>query len=275
MVLIVVLCLLTFLQLSAGELDAFLGEVPIELPIVRDRREVIQNSGAPRKVSISAENILSMVDVPISKLSTDNPDIRQMILDTHNECRKIVIPSAKNMQKMIWSDEAAKTARKYAKTCSLKHSEITQRRITRYYCGENLFMSEFKASWRDVILSFHSEHVDYIYSKGATYKGAVIGHYLQLASAKSFLVGCDVEECPYSRLRYFYVCHYCPGKEKNGNPYKEGPPCGDCPDSCDNGLCTNYCMQGDLFADCKNYKNDCGTDKSVQEDCGETCFCSK
>ncbi|CAM5131084.1 unnamed protein product, partial [Natator depressus] len=37
-------------------------------------------------------------------------------------------------------------------------------------------------------------------------------------------------------------------------PYKMGDPSGNCPDACDNGLCTNPCKYEYTFSNCRQLK---------------------
>lgn len=48
-------------------------------------------------------------------------------------------------------------------------------------CGENLFMSTARLSWDQAIQSWYNENKNFKYGKGATYPGAVILHYTQVA----------------------------------------------------------------------------------------------
>ncbi|XP_053567088.1 serotriflin-like [Bombina bombina] len=146
---------------------------------VTNKSTVASDSSLTRPPSIPLENILYMAKQPFSSLSTTNKTVRGIIVDAHNNLRRIVIPTAKNMLKMKWSDEAAKTAERWAKTCIQEHSKKELRKIPNFRCGENLFMSSYKASWKYVIQAFFDEYVDFDYGKGAKFVGAKIGHYTQ------------------------------------------------------------------------------------------------
>ncbi|XP_053316659.1 cysteine-rich secretory protein 2 [Spea bombifrons] len=276
MLLLAFLCLSPFLQSCFAEYEAILPAWPSELTNAKNRNTLrLERAGRP--VTIPVENIKKMENVPLSSLSTSNPNIRSMIIDTHNSLRKIVNPPARNMLKMVWNDEAARTADNYAKMCLPNHSEQNLRKITNFNCGENLFMSTFKASWDDVIKSFYSEVVDFEYGKGAKTPGVEIGHYTQLTWATSRQVGCAINYCANNNLPYRFVCHYCPpgnNLSSMGYPYKSGPTCGDCPAACDNGLCTNYCSYQDWFSDCFKYYHGQQCDASLEKDCPATCKCT-
>ncbi|XP_075353855.1 cysteine-rich venom protein TEL1-like [Mycteria americana] len=173
-------------------------------------------------------------------LSTSRAGQQKLIVDMHNTLRRGVKPSASNMLRMEWCPPAAQNAQKWANKCTLSHSPNNMRRTT-VQCGENLFMASAPFSWSDVIRAWYNEEKDFKYGTGAKRPGAVIGHYTQVVWYNSYQIGCAVAFCPNSRYKYFYVCQYCPmGNIRHSirTPYKKGKPCGDCPNACENGLCT-------------------------------------
>uniref|UniRef100_A0A8D3E0B1 SCP domain-containing protein n=1 Tax=Scophthalmus maximus TaxID=52904 RepID=A0A8D3E0B1_SCOMX len=158
------------------------------------------------------------------------------IVNKHNDLRRSVQPTASNMLQMSWNREAAANAQRWANTCSMNHSPDTSG------CGENLYMSSYQSSWSDAIQSWYDEVKDWRYGMGSV-NGGVVGHYTQLVWYRSNQVGCAMASCPNAAYKYFYVCHYCPpGNYQYARPYKSGPPCGDCPNACDNKLCSKYLM---------------------------------
>ncbi|OCT81379.1 serotriflin-like [Xenopus laevis] len=217
--------------------------------------------------------------VPYETQSTDNATVRQIIVDVHNRFRGNVTPTAMNMLKMAWSDEAAKTAEKWAKTCNQFHSPPALRSFTDFQCGENLFMSSYCASWEEAITAWFEEDVDFIFGVGAKTPKALVGHYTQGAWYNSRLVACYMYECPDAEYRYYYVCQYCPAgniQGKQNTPYKNGTTCGDCPKSCENGLCTNFCPYPIKFDNCpeltKTYS--CSAYPELQNVCPAHCRCT-
>uniref|UniRef100_A0A674IU60 Cysteine rich secretory protein 2 n=1 Tax=Terrapene triunguis TaxID=2587831 RepID=A0A674IU60_9SAUR len=177
----------------------------------------------------------------LASLSTDNAYRQKEIVDKHNALRRGVMPTASNMLRMEWSPAAAKNAKSWANQCTLSHSP-PNRRTTTVGCGENLYMSTAPNSWSDAIQAWYSEVGNFIYGIGSTTPGAVIGHYTQVVWYKSYQIGCAIAYCPQRFYKYYYVCHYCPaGNYRNlmSTPYKSGPVCGDCPNACDNRLCSN------------------------------------
>ncbi|XP_068262860.1 cysteine-rich venom protein-like [Nyctibius grandis] len=209
-------------------------------------------------------------------LSTSKPSQQKLIVDKHNTLRRGVKPTASNMLKMEWSPAAAKNAQKWANRCTLSHSPANMRRTT-VLCGENLFMSSAPFPWPDVVQAWYNEEKDFEYGTGAKTQGAVIGHYTQVVWYNSYQVGCAVAFCPNSKYKHFYVCQYCPAGNLLSSiqtPYKKGEPCGDCPNACENGLCTNPCRHQDFFGHCRNLKTLFGCNHSlVKEKCPATCRC--
>ncbi|XP_053192684.1 cysteine-rich venom protein TEL1-like [Scomber japonicus] len=196
------------------------------------------------------------------------------IVNKHNELRRGVRPSASNMLKMSWSNEAAANARRWANSCSMNHSPKSARKISTSGCGENLYMSSWKNSWSNAIQAWYDEVNDFQYGVGSV-NGKVIGHYTQVVWYRSNLVGCAMKHCPGQGM-YFYVCQYCPPGNfgQKIRPYKRGRPCGDCPNACDNKLCTNPCPYTDKYNNCPSLKKQWGCSGDVGSWCRASCECN-
>ncbi|XP_036003202.1 cysteine-rich venom protein TEL1-like [Fundulus heteroclitus] len=159
------------------------------------------------------------------------------IVNKHNTLRRGVQPTASNMLKMRWNNEAGSNAAKWAAKCTMSHSPASARVISTSGCGENLYMASWKNSWSNAIQSWYNEVKDFRYGVGSV-NGGVVGHYTQVVWHNSNQIGCAMAYCPNSQYKYFYVCHYCPpGNYQLARPYKSGPSCSDCPGACDNKLC--------------------------------------
>ncbi|XP_050749732.1 cysteine-rich venom protein pseudechetoxin-like [Gymnogyps californianus] len=213
---VVFLCLTAVLPLSTGEVMSYVPLPLLTLPSSQHEPE------------------------SLDALSTSKAGQQKLIVDRHNALRRGVKPTASNMLKMEWCPQAAKNAQKWANRCTLSHSPGNMRRTT-VQCGENLFMSSAPFPWPDVVQAWYDEEKDFKYGTGAKTQGAVIGHYTQVVWYNSYQIGCAVAFCRNSKYKYFYVCHYCPmGNLRSSiqTPYKKGEPCGDCPNACENGLCT-------------------------------------
>nr|XP_056712787.1 uncharacterized protein LOC130483900 [Euleptes europaea] len=191
----------------------------------------------------------------IDALSTTNADQQKEIVDKHNECRRSVQPTAANMLEMNWDPDTAANAQQWANQCHLDHSSDESRIIGGRKCGENLFMSSHPSSWTQAIKAWDDEKKDFEHGTGATSEGAVIGHYTQVVWYSSFKVGCALAYCPNQSFKYYYVCQYCPAgniRSKLKTPYAAGTPCGECPNNCKDGLCTNPCEYDDDYTNCGN-----------------------
>nr|XP_056712788.1 serotriflin-like [Euleptes europaea] len=198
-------------------------------------------------------------DAAFNALSTDLPERQKEVVDKHNDLRRKVEPRASNMLKMEWNGTAAKNAQSWANECNYNHSPVSRRTIENdLLCGENLFYSSVPKSWSEAIQAWFDEKEDYVFGEGPKPENAIIGHYIQVVWYKSYLVACAVAKCQHELYEYFYVCHYCPAGNVLGEnfykPYKVGEPCADCPDACDDGLCTNPCKQEDQYSNCVSLK---------------------
>ncbi|KAM6434054.1 cysteine-rich secretory protein 2 [Rhynochetos jubatus] len=214
----------------------------------------------------------------ISSFSLSKFQNQKLILEQHNEIRRSVIPTARNMLKMVWSEKAAKNAQKWANKCGMKISPRDQRVINGITCSENVLLSSYPRTWAETIQVWYSQSSNFKYGFGATAKHVNIKSYIRLIWYNSCQVGCAVSYCPKNQFNYIYVCQYC--SERNNamqiaTPYKSGPKCADCPGHCDRGLCTNPCKYQDVFGNCRNLKILFSCNHSlVKEKCPATCRCT-
>uniref|UniRef100_A0A3Q1HI20 ShKT domain-containing protein n=1 Tax=Anabas testudineus TaxID=64144 RepID=A0A3Q1HI20_ANATE len=179
-----------------------------------------------------------------AELCPDNTVIQAEIVDQHNAFRRGVKPPASNMVKMVGvTDNTVKVAQAWVDQCILNHGPPS----TRYQLGENLFYAFEPYAWKDVVDAWHSEVVHYTYPNGSA-DGQSIGHYTQVVWNTSYKVGCGMTLC--SNV-YYYGCHYYrAGNFRRWPPYEVGPPCGSCPNACEDNLCTNPCPYIDHFINC-------------------------
>ncbi|XP_073529041.1 cysteine-rich venom protein-like [Phyllobates terribilis] len=212
---------------------------------------------------------------PLARLLTNKPEVKKEIVDLMNKLRAKVVPSASNMLQVEWSEEAAQNAEKWANKCTLKHSKAEDRKISRYGCGENLYMSTNNATWAHAIVTQFDEYRDFEYGKGAKTKTSVVGHYTQIVWATSWEVGCAVARCPGKDFEYYYVCQQCPAGNVNSvaYPYKSGIGCADCPNNCKNDLCTNPCLAENKFTNCNALVKYCKSSDTIAKGCKASCTC--
>ncbi|XP_063617556.1 serotriflin-like [Cydia splendana] len=217
--------------------------------------------------------------IPENALSPRRAIVRRKLVLYHNFFRTKVRPTASNMVLMSWHAEAARQAQEYADHCIfLKHNPIEEKIVTHLgACGQNLFAAAEKTPWFFAIKDWFLEYQNFTY--GAPIKNLrAVGHYTQMVWATTHKLGCGVARCsggPWGQF-YNYVCHYCPGGNIEGivqYPYRVGPPCGDCPDHCVSGLCTNMCMEKDHYSNCDELAGMKIPDLCTQGVCNATCAC--
>ncbi|XP_013397582.1 serotriflin [Lingula anatina] len=210
------------------------------------------------------------------------------ILKRHNEMRRSVSPSASNMRSMVWDNDLALIAKRWANKCEWRHGNIKQG--TPYandYLGQNLYSSTHPPSTTvEPMNSWFAEKKDYSYARDTCKPGEICGHYTQLVWANSYRLGCAFKECrrnsPFGTSKWYYsVCNYYPGGNIIGRkPYKTGRPCSKCAaqgntGDCVQGLCaTTY--QCDREPESCGLENTCG--RVIECDNGgtpdyDTCGC--
>uniref|UniRef100_A0A8D0BN19 Cysteine rich secretory protein 3 n=1 Tax=Salvator merianae TaxID=96440 RepID=A0A8D0BN19_SALMN len=200
---------------------------------------------------------------------------KKEILDVHNSIRRAVKPPASNMLKMEWSEKASQTAQESARRCEAAISPSELRKIDGMLCGENLLTTTFPSSWTRVIQEWKNKASSFRYGlRPINYDSDA---YTQLIWYSSYLMGCALAYCPKNNVPYIYACHYCPVGNivrKLSKPYKSGPSCGRCPDSCEDKLCTNPCRYVDKITGCKTLKVMAKCDGDfLKKNCQATCNC--
>ncbi|CAK1546025.1 unnamed protein product [Leptosia nina] len=167
---------------------------------------------------------------------------KQAIVDAHNRLRQSVAlgqvssqPPAANMMEMVWDDELAATAQRWADQCTPAHDRAAQRDVGRFPVGQNLaatwttrppsgpsdsepdFMKQINA-WFDEVR---------IYGFKPISGGHGTGHYSQLVWGETSHVGCGYTFYydPTRGYTKLYVCNYGPGGNVIGSsPYEKGHP---------------------------------------------------
>ncbi|XP_016941839.3 uncharacterized protein [Drosophila suzukii] len=160
---------------------------------------------------------------------------RSIILQEHNRLRQIVAtgrypgqPGAENMREIVWDDELAARAQKWADNCQFRHDP--HRTINRFTMGQNLAIIWSTApldaddgDFPSRIQSWFNEVQKYSFGDAWSPK---TGHYSQLVWGETSLVGCGYAEYKdASKYNKLYVCNYGPGGNVVGyNPYEVGKP---------------------------------------------------
>ena len=205
-------------------------------------------SDSPQIVSTSTSSIyLSQTSTEYGKLTESD---KKLFLDEHNKYRRMVQPTATNMQEMIWDPELAKFAEEHSRKCQFSHSSGGS--TSKFsFLGENLYMtSQLGISNEKVgvpgIKAWYDEYVDYDYDTNSCNQGKVCGHYTQVVWANSYAVGCGITQC--DNMGSILVCNYGPpGNYIGQNPYKSGTTCSQCEEgtTCVNKLCQDGSSESD------------------------------
>ena len=185
-----------------------------------------------------------------------------LILEKHNELRRKVAqgqqrdpkpqPSASNMRKMVWNEELAATAQRWADQCNFSHDR-NRRKLDKTYVGQNAYlgmnsqnenlttimskMDEPVQAWYDEVVNNAFDPVDINPFKF----DYTTGHYTAVVWAESEELGCG--QVVYKEGDWFkniVVCNYAMGGNIVGSAmYEEGEPCSNCPSGyqCNNSLC--------------------------------------
>ncbi|XP_022221891.2 venom allergen 5 isoform X2 [Drosophila obscura] len=167
-----------------------------------------------------------------SGISTEE---RSIILQEHNRLRQLVAtgrypgqPGAENMREIVWDEELAARAQKWADNCQFRHDP--HRTINRFTMGQNLAIIWSTApldaddgDFPSRIQSWFNEVQKYSFGDAWSPK---TGHYSQLVWGETSLVGCGYAEYKdASKYNKLYVCNYGPGGNVVGfNPYEVGKP---------------------------------------------------
>jgi len=186
---------------------------------------------------------------------------KRIILDRHNELRSRVAqgqernqPSASNMRKLVWNDELAVIAQRWADQCTFGH-DPERSKLDRTSVGQNVatFSNSRKFSWAEIESSYLAQSAQNWYDE-VTNPGfsrwnikpfqfsSGTGHYTQVVWAETREVGCGlVYYLDGSWYTTLVVCNYAvAGNMAGGEMYKEGRSCSSCPVSgsgCQDGLC--------------------------------------
>uniref|UniRef100_A0A914HDM8 SCP domain-containing protein n=1 Tax=Globodera rostochiensis TaxID=31243 RepID=A0A914HDM8_GLORO len=198
--------------------------------------------------------------IPSSVLALSSADQSSM-LACHNAYRSTLakgtaqnvtgtMPAGSNLIKQKYGTGIESVAQSWANQCTMTHSSASQRNDM----GENLFMtSSSTISDADVLaqacdswwseLKQHGIQASLVLDSTEFNKG--IGHWSQLAWAKTAQIGCAVARCPSAEWKTFVVCNYnATGNYLGQVVYSKGSACTGCSAygsgaSCDStsGLC--------------------------------------
>jgi len=187
---------------------------------------------------------------------------KNLILTKHNDLRRKVAkgeqkvpqqqPSASNMRKLIWNDELAAIAQRWADQCDFNHDK-NRKTLDRTYVGQNAYLGTSSQgddlesimnkmdvpvqAWYDEVVNYEFDPAD-INPFKFDYNA---GHYTAVVWAKTEEVGCG--QVVYKEGAWYkniVVCNYARGGNMVGSAmYQAGEPCSDCPSGyqCEDSLC--------------------------------------
>ncbi|CAG2248310.1 CRISP [Mytilus edulis] len=143
------------------------------------------------------------------------PVDKNVVLAVHNKYREKAAKkyNAKNILKMIWDDEVAMVAQKWAENCFGVHDKNYQRLIPgRFPIGQNIASSKENITWETVVQLFYNESKDFHFG-GKNNILKKVGHFTQLTWFDSYILGCGYAIC---NGYHFYVCNYAPSGNHKG-----------------------------------------------------------
>nr|WJJ70393.1 venom protein U-MPTX.10-24 [Megalopyge opercularis] len=155
-------------------------------------------------------------------------------VDMHNKFRLEVAagevpdqPSASDMQRMLWDDDLAAKAAKWAEGGEFTHNpDISIKSELFNSTGENLYVG-FASGGKvipiitDAIQLWFTEHKYYVYQPITIDVLSKVGHYTQMVWAKTNRVGCAIDQRKeHGLVKTLIVCNYGPpGNIFYTNPY--------------------------------------------------------
>ncbi|XP_076111187.1 cysteine-rich venom protein LEI1-like [Mytilus galloprovincialis] len=204
------------------------------------------------------------------------PVEKNVMLAVHNKYREKAAKkyNAKNILKMIWDDEVAMVAQKWAENCFGVHDKNYQRLIPgRFPIGQNIASSKENITWETVVQLFYDESKDFHFG-GKNNMLKKVGHFTQLTWFDSYILGCGYAICSGY---HFYVCNYAPSgnhKGQLGFPFSTNGTNTDLRD-CKKKICEGGSKLDPLSCQClcrkDYYNNDLGFYKSSANNCKLTC----
>ncbi|XP_010769888.1 cysteine-rich venom protein natrin-1 [Notothenia coriiceps] len=171
------------------------------------------------------------------------------------------------MLEMTLSSEAAANAQKWANTCSMNHSPLAAVERTFIYpaprtpgatlsrtgmtrCRTGATEWDLMDEWSDI--------THRLFGTGPTRLAVMWRTVPTLSTSTSTVCQC----CPPENFQY-------------ARPYKSGPSCGDCPNACNNKLCTNPCPYADKNSNCPDLKQQAtSSNADVASWCPASCKCT-
>ncbi|KAJ2940052.1 hypothetical protein O0L34_g14086 [Tuta absoluta] len=163
--------------------------------------------------------------------------VRQFV-DGHNSRRLLVAqgrvpnqPPADAMFSVVWDEELATKAAKWAAQNKFDHNPNRNIPSNKFRTGENLYIysttkKDYKFKLDDALEAWFEEHKHYKYRAMSMrdFMGEEVGHYTQMVWSRTVYIGCAVSEFregPWNK--FLVVCNYGPsGNVLTQKPYEAG-----------------------------------------------------
>ncbi|XP_067654464.1 cysteine-rich venom protein Mr30-like [Haliotis asinina] len=200
-----------------------------------------------RYSSLRTDHTMCLTDNPGAVSIVLTPQQKQDIVDRHNY-QRANISGAANMLKIVWDEEIAVVAAKWARQCVNGHESTPLKRsiprLPGISIGQNVgsgwpsFLSLITDGWS-------AEAAWFRYGVGSI-NGSDVRHYTQIINEHVSRIGCGQAICTLQGVQIpFYVCNYARGQRSNevAKPYcSSTDPTTTCP------MCLSRTPQG--LCDC-------------------------
>ncbi|XP_041377061.1 multiple epidermal growth factor-like domains protein 10 isoform X2 [Gigantopelta aegis] len=224
--------------------DNKLGIKPNESPKGendRRRREIDRSTCEQKYLDLYENHTMCLVDVGVSNSVLSDAE-KTAIVKQHNDYRKGVQPTATNILKLIWDDDIAIVAAKWARQCVRGHDGGTAHAVPelpKVYIGQNAAYGFY--SYEAAIKAWYDEVADYKFGVGRVGADVTkkVGHYTQVVSAVATRIGCGSAYCENSEYasKIHHICNYAVGQSSIQYPYISGTSAAACPNKRSGNLC--------------------------------------
>nr|WJJ70428.1 venom protein U-MPTX.10-Mc15 [Megalopyge crispata] len=180
--------------------------------------------------------IMAIQSIHCARIKLKCKQIKAFV-DIHNKLRQKVAagkvpnqPPASDMQTILWDDDLAEKAGKWAERGEFGHNPDTSIKSKPFdSTGENIYMAmspsadKIRKVISDAVNAWFDEYKNHEYEPFSMEKLMKVGHYTQVAWAKTNRVGCGIDQREDGgMIKTFVVCNYGPPGNYLGElPYKK------------------------------------------------------
>ncbi|OQV16832.1 putative Cysteine-rich secretory protein 3 [Hypsibius exemplaris] len=234
--------------------------------------------------------LATMLDFRHALPNTDTQEmnVQKFITRQVNRYRRSV--DAADMLEISWDFEARVLAQKLTDRCDFRPPRNDAEKAMflktkKYTCSLNMARGTGELGWNETLKMWFDEKRDFQYGIDTR---RPVSQYTALIRSKTYRFGCGYTQCRKgSPLAFdFFACTFCPGRNVGADefrPYEQGQRCGRCPNACSDGLCTNPCLEANVFANCDTELFPDGCDgipnssplAPFREQCQATCQCRR